>query len=61
MLALNRFDALERFREIVLLVANTDLAPEVARIEITLKTFRFDLALTQLQTLVTTPAEKDRP
>ncbi len=61
LLALNQFDALERFKDIVQLVVNTDLAPEIAKIEITLKSFRFDLVLTQLQKLVATPAEKTPP
>ena len=61
LLALNQFDALERFKDIVQLVINTDLAPEIAKIDICLKSFQFDLALTQLQKLVATPAEKTLP
>jgi DNA-binding response OmpR family regulator len=61
LLALNQFDAIERFKDIVQLVLNTDLAPEIAKIDITLKSFQFDLVLTQLQHLVATPTEECPP
>ena len=61
LLALNQFDAIERFKDIVQLVVNTDLAPEIAKIDISLKSFQFDLVLTQLQQLLMTKAEECPP
>ena len=61
LLVRNQFNALERFKDIVQLVVNTHLAPEIAKIDISLKSFQFDLVLTQLQNLVATPVEKGPP
>lgn len=55
LLVLNQFDALARFEEIVQLVVHTDLAPEIANIQISLKAFKFDVALAHLQKLAALP------
>ena len=61
LLAFNQFDALERFKDIMQLGVNTNLASEIAKIDTSLKSFQFDLVLTQLQQLAATSAEKIPP
>ena len=61
LLTFNQFDALERFKDIVQLAVNTNLASEIAKIDTSLKSFQFDLVLTQLQQLAATSAEKTPP
>ncbi len=51
MLERHSFDAMRRFRLLKDLLADTDLAPQVAQMETELKALRFDLVLAQLQQL----------
>ena len=59
LLAQNRFDAIDRFKDLQSLAAGTDLEAEIDEIDGILNAFNFDLALERLRRMVAVQLAKD--